>query len=162
MALEITISSDLSFVAMVALLLIYTMLDLRTRRIPNRVMIIGGVMSFATIILTGHLFEHALLHLSASVFMVIVAYMLFRVSAFGGADVKAVVTIAIMSPGIEFSRWAEPILEGIVASGILLVIILLLAYIYSQYNQKRGGTNVTPLLPIILAAYLILQLLAFV
>jgi Flp pilus assembly protein protease CpaA len=162
MALEITDSSILSFVAVVVLLLIYAVLDLRARHISNRILIVGGVMSLFIIILTGHLFEHTLLHLTASIFMAVVAYVLFRVGAFGGADVKAVVTITIMSPGVEFGTWAEPALEGIIASGLLLMIILLIAYIYSQYQQKRGVTNLTPLLPIMLVAYLSLQLLAFV
>jgi Flp pilus assembly protein protease CpaA len=162
MILEITISSILSFAAITLLLLVYSVFDLRTRHVPNRIMIIGGVASFGIIILTGHLIEHPLLHLTASVFMITVAYMLFRVGAFGGADVKTVITIAILSPGVEFGDWYEPILEGIVASGLLLAMVLLVAYIFSQYIQKREGNNVTPLLPIILVAYLILQLLALV
>ncbi|MDH4215076.1 MAG: prepilin peptidase [Candidatus Thorarchaeota archaeon] len=162
MALEITISSILSFIAITLLLLIYTGFDLRTRHVPNRIMIIGGSVGMAIVILTGHLFEHVLLHVSSGIFMIIVAYMLFRVGAFGGADVKAVTTIAILSPGIEFGGWSDPILEGIVASGLLLAIVLVCAYIYSKYKRKRLGVDVIPLLPIMLVAYLVLQLLALV
>jgi Flp pilus assembly protein protease CpaA len=158
MALEITIASILSFVAMTVLLLVYSLFDLRTRQVPNRIMIIGGMVGFIIVIFTGHLFEQALLHLSASVFMIVVSFLLFRVGAFGGADAKAVVTIAILSPGVEFGNWSEPILEGIISSGLLLVMVLFVAYVFSQYKQKRARINVTPLLPIILVAYLILQL----
>jgi len=94
--------------------------------------------------------------------MVVVAYMLFRVGAFGGADVKTVVTIAILSPGVEFGDWSQPILEGIIASGLLLVAVLLVASVFSQYRRKQEKTSVTPLLPIMIGAYLAIQLLALV
>jgi len=120
------------------------------------------MVGLGIVILTGHLVEHALLHLTAGIFMAAVAYMLFRVGAFGGADVKAVVTIAILSPGIEFGDWSQPILEGIIASGLLLMAVLLVAFAFSTYIQRQENPSVTPLLPIILVAYLALQLLALV
>ena len=88
--------------------------------------------------------------------------MLFRVGAFGGADVKAVVTIAILSPGVEFGDWFQPILEGIIASGLLLLGVLLVASAFSLYRQQQEKTSVTPLLPIMLAVYLATQLLALI
>lgn len=160
MVLEITVPSILSLAATTALLLIYAVLDLRTRIVPNRIMVAGGLTGLVIVILTGHLVDQALLHLSASVFMVLVAYLLFRAGAFGGADVKAVVTVAILSPGIEFGSWSDPVLEGILGSGLLLVTILLGAYLFSRYRPKKEVTRVTPLLPMVLAAYLLLQLLA--
>jgi Flp pilus assembly protein protease CpaA len=162
MALEITTASILSFVAITVLLLVYSLFDIRTRQVPNRIMIIGGIVGFIIVIFTGHLFEHALLHLSAIVFMIFVAFLLFRVGAFGGADAKAVVTIAILSPGVEFGGWSEPILEGIISSGLLLVTVLFVAYVFSQYRQKRERIDVIPLLPIVLVAYLFLQLFSSV
>jgi Flp pilus assembly protein protease CpaA len=162
MVLELTIFSILSFTATTLLLLVYTVLDLRTRRVPNRLMIIGAVAGLVIVILTGHLAENAILHLSAGIFTTIVAYILFRVGAFGGADTKAVVTIAILSPGIEFSVWSEPVLEAIVASGTILVFVLLGAYIYSLYKKRQGTSSITPILPIMLVAYLMMQLLAMV
>ena len=162
MALEITISSILSFLVTTVLLLIYTILDLHSRRVPNRVMMIGGVAGFIIVVFTGHLTDHVLLHLTAGIFMSVVAYMLFRVGAFGGADVKAVVTIAILSPGVEFGDWFQPILEGIIASGLLLLGVLLVASAFSLYRQQQEKTSVTPLLPIMLAVYLATQLLALI
>ena len=160
MVLEITIPSILSFATTATLLLTYAVLDLRTRIVPNQIMIAGGFTGLVIIILTGHLIDQALLHLSASVFMVLVAYLLFRTGAFGGADVKAVVTVTILSPGIEFASWSDPILEGVLGSGLLLVAVLLGAYLFSRYRPKEEGLSATPLLPIVLAAYLLLQLLA--
>jgi Flp pilus assembly protein protease CpaA len=162
MALEITIASILSFIAMTLLLLIYAVLDVHTHHVPNRIMIIGGMVSLVIVIITGHLFEHALLHLSAGAFMIVVAYTLFKTGAFGGADVKATITVTILSPGFEFGHWSDPILEGIVSSGLLLVIVLFVAYIVSQYRQKSERTTFTPLIPLMLVSYLALQLLALV
>ena len=162
MVLEITIASILSFTATATLLLIYAVLDLRTRLVPNRVMIVGGLTGLVIVILTGHLIDQALLHLSAGVFMVLMAYLLFRTGAFGGADVKAVVTVAILSPGIEFAGWSDAILEGVLGSGLLLVAVLVGAYLFTRHGPKEEGQRGTPLLPIVFAAYLLLQLLAVV
>lgn len=162
MVLEITIPSIVSFIATIILLLIYAAFDLRTRLVPNRIMVAGGVIGAVIVILTGHLINQALLHLSAGAFTLFLSYLLFRIGALGGADVKAVVTIAIVSPGIEFASWSDSVVEGIVGSGLLLIIILLGAYIFSRYRTKEEEERVTPLLPIILATYLLLQLLALV
>jgi Flp pilus assembly protein protease CpaA len=160
MVLEITIPSILSFAVTATLLLIYAVLDLRTRLVPNQVMIAGGLTGFVIVVLTGHLIDQAVLHLSAGVFMVLVAYSLFRTGAFGGADMKAVVTVAMLSPGIEFASWSDPILEGVLGSGLLLVAVLLGAYLFSRYRPREEGARITPLLPVVLAAYILLQLLA--
>jgi Flp pilus assembly protein protease CpaA len=53
MALEITIASILSFIAMTLLLLIYAVLDVHTHHVPNRIMIIGGMVSLVIVIITG-------------------------------------------------------------------------------------------------------------
>jgi len=123
-------------------------------------MITGGLVGLIIVVFTGHLIDHALLHLTAGIFLTAVAYMLFRVGAFGGADVKTVVTIAILSPGVEFGDWSQPILEGIIASGLLLLAVLLVASAFSLYRQQQEKTSVTPLLPIMLGAYLAIQILA--
>jgi preflagellin peptidase FlaK len=162
LVLEITVPSIVSFVSTITLLLIYSLLDLHERRVPNRVMIAGGTIGVGIVTLTGHLFNQMLLHLSAIVFMLCVGYLLFRLRVFGGADVKTVVSIAILSPGIEFSNWSDPILEGAVASGLLLGIVLLSAYLFSKSERRSEELRMIPLLPIVLVAYLGMQLLALV
>jgi Flp pilus assembly protein protease CpaA len=143
------------------LLLIYSLFDLHQRHVPNPVVIAGGALGTVIVILTGHLSSEVLLHLSAIAFMLSVGYILFRVGAFGGADVKAAVSIAILSPGIEFSYWSDPVFEGILASGLLLGIVLLGAYLFDK-SGRRGNSKIIPLLPIMLIAYVGLQVIALI
>ncbi len=147
-----------SFVFTTVLLIMYAILDIRTRKVPNQVMLIGGIVGLAVVLRFGHIVDFALLHLTAVLVALILGYTLFRIGAFGGADVKVLFTIAIISPGIEFASWENPILEGIVAVGLQLVITLLCGYLISR--RKTDGTEVIPLIPILFGAYLVLQLLA--
>ena len=158
MVLVITGSTIASFLFTTALLLMYAVLDFRTRKVPNQVMLIGGIVGLGVVLRFGHIVEYALLHLTAVLVALILGYILFRIGALGGADVKALFTIAIISPGIEFGSWGNPILEGILAVGLQLVITLLSGYLISQ--RKTDDTEVIPLIPILFGAYLVLQLLA--
>jgi len=147
-----------SFVFTTVLLIMYAILDIRTRKVPNQVLLMGGIVGLAIVLRFGHIVDFALLHLTAVLVALILGYTLFRIGAFGGADVKVLFTIAIISPGIEFASWENPILEGIVAVGLQLVITLLCGYLISR--RKTDGMEVTPLIPILFGAYLVLQLLA--
>lgn len=162
MALEVTAASIVSFTGTTVLLLIYSLFDLRRRHVPNQVVIVGGAIGIAIVTLTGHLSSKVLLHSSAIAFMLSIGYILFRVGALGGADVKAAVSIAILSPGIEFGYWFNPIFEGVVASGLLLGIALLCAYLFAKSKKRREDSRIIPLLPMMLAAYLGLQVLALI
>ncbi len=158
MVLIITMSTISSFVFTTVLLIMYAILDIRTRKVPNQVLLMGGIVGLAIVLRFGHIVDFALLHLTAVLVALILGYTLFRIGAFGGADVKVLFTIAIISPGIEFASWENPILEGIVAVGLQLVITLLCGYLISR--RKTDGMEVTPLIPILFGAYLVLQLLA--
>lgn len=158
MVLIITVSEISSFVFTVILLFIYAIFDIRTRKVPNQAMLIGGIMGLAIVLGLGHIAEHALLHLTAVFTVLILGYALFRIGSFGGADVKAIFTIAIISPGIEFASWGDPILEGIVAVGLQVMITLVVGYLISQ--RKTDANIAIPLIPILFGAYLVLQLLS--
>ena len=158
MVLIVTMSTIASFVFTAVLLLMYTVLDIRTRKVPNQVMLIGGIVGLGVILQFGHIVDYAVLHLTAATLALILGYILFRIGALGGADVKALFTIAIISPGIEFATWGNPILEGIVALGLQLMITLLCGYLISQ--RKTDESEIIPLIPILFGAYLVLQLLA--
>lgn len=159
MELVITFSAISSFVFMVGLFIIYSIFDIRSREVPNRVMLMGGVLGSGVILLSGHLAEHISLHLTAVVFTLILGYVLFRIGSLGGADVKTLLTIAIISPGLEFASWTDPMLEGIMIAGMLLAITLLTGYLISK--RKTDDSTLIPLIPILFSAYLVLQLLAF-
>ncbi|MBN2230834.1 MAG: prepilin peptidase [Candidatus Thorarchaeota archaeon] len=160
MAFEITGSSIISFVVLTSLLLIYSILDIRNRRVSNRVMIAGAVIGFVVVLTSGHLFERIILHLTAGTIMILFGYTLFRIGSFGGADAKSVITMAIVSPGLEFGKWNDPILEGVVISGIILSSVLLIAYVYSRFYNQSKIEKPIPLIPIILGAYLLIQIIA--
>ena len=147
-----------SFVITTSLLVMYAVHDIRTRKVPNLGFLIGGIAGLAVILRFGHIVDYALLHLTAVLVSLILGYTLFRIGAFGGADVKTLITIAIISPGIEFSNWGNPILESIIAVGLQLMITLLFGYLISQ--RKTDEAKVIPLIPILLGAYLVVQLLA--
>jgi Flp pilus assembly protein protease CpaA len=151
-------STIASFVFTTSLLIMYAVGDIRTRKIPNRALLIGGIMGLAVVLRFGHIVDYAILHLTAALVALILGYTLFRIGAFGGADVKVLFTIALISPGIEFASWENPILEGIMAVGLQLVITLAVGYLISL--RKTDETEVIPLIPILLGAYLVLQLLA--
>jgi Flp pilus assembly protein protease CpaA len=158
MVLIITMSTIASFVFTTCLLFIYAVLDIRTRKVPNQVVLIGGIVGLSVVLVFGHIIDYALLHLTAALFSLILGYALFRIGAFGGADVKVLFTITIISPGTEFGSWGNPILEGILVVGLQLVITLAVGYAISQ--RKPDETEVIPLIPLLLGAYLVLQLLA--
>ena len=158
MVLIITASAIFSFTFTTILLFIYSVFDFRTRKVPNRVMIAGMILGIAVVILSGHIIEHALLHLTATLVALILGYFLFRIGSFGGADVKTLFIIAIISPGVEFGSWGNPIMEGIVIVGLQLVITLVSGYIISK--RKADDSEVIPLIPVLFATYLVLQLLA--
>lgn len=158
MELVITDSGVSAFAIAALILVLYSYDDLRTRKVPNGFVFASVFIGLSMGILNGHLIEHAVLHLTAGFLSLILGYTLFRIGAFGGADVKALFTIAVISPGIEFANWGNPVLEGIIAVGLLLVITLLCAYIITQ--RKIEGTKPIPLIPILFGAYLVLQLLA--
>ena len=151
-------STIASFVFTAILLLMYAVLDIRTRKVPNQVMLIGGIVGLGVILRFGHIVEFTVLHLTAVLVALILGYILFRIGALGGADVKTLFTIALISPGIEFASWGNPVLEGIVAVGLQLVITLLCGYLITQ--RKTEESEVVPLIPILFGAYLVLQLLA--
>jgi Flp pilus assembly protein protease CpaA len=158
MVLVISMSTIAAFVYTTTLLLTYTVLDLRTRRVPNQVMLVGGIVGLAIVLLFDHIVDNTILHVTAVSVVLILGYIVFRIGALGGADVKALLTIAIISPGIEFAKWVDPILEGIAIVGVQLGITLLCGYLFSR--RRTEGSKSIPMIPIILGAYLIVQLLA--
>ncbi|MCK4568524.1 MAG: prepilin peptidase [Candidatus Thorarchaeota archaeon] len=158
MVLVITASAIFSFTFATILLFIYSVYDLRTRKVPNQVMLVGAIVGLVIVTLSGHIVEQAMLHLTAVLVTLILGYVLFRIGSFGGADMKTIFTIAIISPGIEFASWGNPVLEAILVISIQLGVVLVSGYLISQ--RKTIGTEVVPLIPIIFTAYLVLQVLA--
>ena len=166
MVLDPIISASMAFLAAILLLSLYSIMDIRNRRVPNRVLLTGGLIGIAIVILTGHLYSHLILHLSGISTMCLLSYFLFKTGAIGGADLKALVTISIISPGVEFSIWENVVFEGILAACIQILIMLILGYLYWVMNQRRNKlvdeVKTPPLIPMLLIGYILVQFLAFI
>ncbi|MFX1367026.1 MAG: prepilin peptidase [Promethearchaeota archaeon] len=160
---EVTAASSVLFSLSSMFLLDYAYLDIRDRRVPNNLMYVSAFFGFFVITVTGHLLENLLLHISALGFMVLVSFLLFRIGSIGGADFKALLVIAMTSPGILFASWSDPVFEGIIAGGLEVAIMLLLGLLYSRISKPENRSDrkkEVPLLPLLLIAYLAVQLLA--
>ena len=164
MTLELTESTIVSFLITSLLLLVYSWMDLKDRKVPNQVMLVGFVIGIGSIIVTGHLFEKLELHLIAGVFVCIISYILFRLKSIGGADFKSLITIAIISPGIEFTVWESPLYEAIIGTSLQIGVMLFLGYLVWKYSTKDENETrrPTPLIPMLLIAYFTVQILAFI
>jgi Flp pilus assembly protein protease CpaA len=154
------------FSVTLALLIVYSVMDLRSRLVRNEYLAFGGVLGFSLIVLSGHLTANSVLHLTAIIFVASVSYPLFRIGAIGGADAKALLIVAILSPGIELAMWDSPILEALIGGGLELFIMLLLGYAYTRWSSSlksnSGGEYQTvPLIPFLLLGYILIQTLSF-
>ena len=153
-------ASFIGFSTILILLVILSVYDLRERRVPNQVILMSSIIGGVIGIITGHIVNGWMLHLSAIIF-VIVPIILYRMNVLGGADVKAILLIAIVSPGIEFSVWDWPYFEAIIAQLVQILIMLFLGLIWSRVrNQKE--TRKPALIPLLLIGYLTVQLFAFI
>ena len=150
------VASILAFTITLTLLFIYSAFDIRDRRIPNRVMLVGGVVGSAVTIISGHFYESLLLHLFGLLFSIVLSYILFRLGAFGGADAKVLITVAIISPGFEFITWINPIVETIIATGIEAAIMLSLGSVWWYQTKKNNKESPPPpLVPLLLFGYIL-------
>jgi len=157
---EFTIPAILSFMAMSSMLVIYGTRDIHSQIIPNRMILVGGTIGTLLVIFSGHFMQHILLHLISVIFVLFLGYALFQIGAFGGADVKVVMIVAIVSPGLEFATWDNPLIEGVVVAGVQLLVMLVGGHVYSRVRKTMKEGNSIPLIPFLLGAYLSLQLLA--
>ena len=159
MALDLTMTSVITFCTALVILIVFSIMDIRERRISNHFMLAGGVIGLAIVILTGHLIQNPLLHLTAPLFVIVLSYVLFRIGTIGGADLKALFILSIISPGIELALWIDPVLEAVVGGGLEMLIMLILGYAYSSWSRKDKDRG-TPLIPFLSIAFVIIQILA--
>ncbi len=162
MTLELSIPTVVSFLITTLLLIVYSWMDLKDRKVPNQVMLVGFVIGIGSIVATGHLFERIELHVIACISVSIIAYLLFRLKSIGGADFKSLITIAIISPGIEFTTWESPLFEAIIGAGLQIGVMLFLgAMVWKSSTRVESETRrPTPLLPLLLVAYVAVQIFA--
>jgi Flp pilus assembly protein protease CpaA len=159
MVLDLSVTATSSFLTITSLLAIYSILDIRKRRVPNEYLAVGGVVGCIVILLTGHLLSNLVLHVSALVIVFAMGYTLFRMRSIGGADVKSLLLVALISPGIELRALNIPFLEAVIGMGVEFFVMLLGGYLY--WRIRRDDENATPpLIPFLLLGYLTVQLVA--
>ncbi|NWF95369.1 MAG: prepilin peptidase [Candidatus Thorarchaeota archaeon] len=165
MALIVTPSSALSFLAACALLTVCSVTDLRQRVVPNRIVALGAISGIILVSATGHLMSEVELHIVAILMVSPVLYLLWRIGTIGGGDLKMITVITIVSPGIELTSWSPAMAEVIMGTLLQILLMLTMAELYSRwYLRTHGGPERkgrTPLVPFLFAAYLATQLLAF-
>ena len=148
------VASILSFTVTLVLLIIYSGFDIRERKVPNQVMLIGCVVGIVVNVISGHFAENLPLHVFAILFAAPISYILFRLGAFGGADVKALISVVLISPGFEFAIGMDPLAETIFATGIELIFMLALGYHWwSLAKRHNEDTLHPPLIPMLLIGY---------
>lgn len=157
MVLELTVMSIASFLTIVTLLAIYSILDIRDRRVRNEIVLAGSIVGCMILLLTEHVVQNSVLHLTGLILVIPISYILFRIGSIGGADVKVLFTIALLSPGIELAVSNQPVLEAIVGLGGELIVMILGGYLYWKYKSRE---STPPLIPILFMGYLIVQLFA--
>ena len=157
MTLTLSVMTVTSFLFVISLLVIYSFLDVRYRKVKNELILGGVVVGTVLSLLTGHFFQYPLLHLVALLLVIPITYVLFRLGSIGGADFKVLFTVSLLSPGIEFGDWGQVILEAILGLGSELFIMLLGGYLYWRIRNKE---DTPPLIPMLLIGYLLVQLFA--
>ncbi|MHA2423914.1 MAG: prepilin peptidase [Candidatus Thorarchaeota archaeon] len=158
MAVEITIQGLLAFSLAVALLMFFSLMDLKTRKVPNEVMSMSFALGVLMSIVTGHLIDQLYLHLVGIIFAVVFAIPLFYMNAIGGADVKTVILLQFISPGLELGTFTEFVTEGMIGVFALLLSMLVLGLLYSRREEKIDRKR-TPLIPFLFVGYLVMQLI---
>ena len=159
MVLDLSLASIVHFIMIISLLVVYSILDLRYRRVKNELVVSGVVVGFIISIFTGHFVASIVLHTTALLLTIPLAYILFRLGSIGGADVKILFIVSLFSPGLELGDWNQPVLEAILGLGGELLVMLLGGYLYWRI-KGANKENVPPLLPFLLLGYLVVQLFA--
>ncbi|MFW9793076.1 MAG: prepilin peptidase [Candidatus Thorarchaeota archaeon] len=157
MVLDLSMMSVASFLTTILLLAVYSILDVRDRRVRNGFVFLGCILGSIVLLLTGHYIQNMLLHLTSLLMVIPLVYILFRLGSIGGADAKVLFTITLLSPGIELGDWGEPILEAVIGLGGEIVLMLLGGYLFWRYKNKEGTP---PLIPFLFVGYLVMQILA--
>ncbi|MHA1484712.1 MAG: hypothetical protein ACTSPR_05285 [Candidatus Thorarchaeota archaeon] len=117
-------------------------------------------------ILTGQISSRLVLYISALTFVLALSYLLFRLGALGGADVKALLVVTITSPGLVYGHWEHQIYEGVMIGAIEVLVMILLGYCYwlihRHSSRTSSGKRTVPLLPMLLGGYMIVQMIPLI
>lgn len=160
------VTPTISFVIAIILLLVFSFFDIKERKVSNGVLLAGGLVGCVVSILTGQLFSRLVLYISALTFVLALSYLLYRLGALGGADVKALLVVTITSPGLVYGHWENQIYEGVMIGAIEVLVMILVGYsywlIHRHSSRTSSGKRTVPLLPLLLGGYLAVQMFPFI
>ncbi len=160
--LAIGIHSIVSLLGAVVFFSVNSFFDLGTRLVPNKLILGEIFISLFVIIISGRLFSQMLLHIFSLMIALVLGYLLFKIGSLGGGDVKTLVVISLISPGIEPNTVVTYLLEAILGFGVPLFIALLVGELYVRYyrDTSENEPELQPaLIPYLFGGYLLLQLL---
>jgi preflagellin peptidase FlaK len=118
--------------------------DLKTREVPNKIWLIFiPLSSILTIIQILNEPSQIYLVLASIVFTSLIAVIIFYVGLYGGADAKALITLAIAHPTNPSQLITNPILpfSAFNNSLILMVLTIPIALIKNLYWQKKNNQS---------------------
>lgn len=153
-------SAAVVFGSCVAILIWFSHMDISTRRIPNHQLLVSFIVATVIVIFSGHLFAYPMLHGVAVGFTGLMGYVLYRLGSIGGGDLKLILIVAFLSPGMVFTTGGDPILEVVITSGLMTLGMLLLGWFYSRNSRANNDASedpMTPLIPFLTISYMILQ-----
>ena len=160
------VAPTISFAIAVILLLVFSFFDIKERKVSNGVLLVGGLVGCVVSILTGQIFSRFVLYISALTFVLALSYLLFRLGALGGADVKALLVVTITSPGLVYGHWENQIYEGVMISAVEVLVMIFLGYsywlIHRHSSRTSSGKRTVPLLPLLLVGYIVVQMIPFI
>ena len=152
----------ISFIGAIIFYSVNSFFDLRTRLVPNKLILGETLMSLFVVIISGRLFSQMILHIFSLLIALALGYLLFKIGSLGGGDVKTLVVISLISPGIEPSTMVSYVLEAILGFGVPLIIALLVGQLYIRYYRSisENKEHLQPaLIPYLFGGYVLLQLL---
>lgn len=161
MTFELEVGAVLTFPVASLLLAITSKPDLESRVVPNRLVLICGIIGGIVAILTSSITTRFVLHASALMTAIALGLLLHRLGTIGGADFKMLVVMNVTSPGLSFGQWCSSVFEGIVITGLEIAVTLALGYLWWRYKGtcEDPKERKPPLIPLLLMAFLSVQLL---
>ena len=158
MTVDQSISSIVIVLYVILLLLVLSVADIRSRTAPNSYLVGGGGIGILIEIAMG-VEPEIILRVISLAFTMALALSLYRIGAVGGGDVKTLIVVALLSPGLPTTTCDYEVLEAVLAGGIELFVMLLLGTIHSRFRSDGGRTSeITPLIPYLLVGYLVVQI----
>ena len=158
MTVDQSISGIVIVLYVILLLLVLSVADIRSRTAPNSYLVGGGGIGILIEIAMG-VEPEIILRVISLAFTMALALSLYRIGAVGGGDVKTLIVVALLSPGLPTTTCDYEVLEAVLAGGIELFVMLLLGTIHLRFRSDGGRTSeITPLIPYLLIGYLVVQI----